>query len=170
MMAKKKVLKLNAEQQEVDGFVLLITSTNKDYRMTFFMNKYAGFNLERRSNLEYFHQHQQQSLSYSVFREYDHYHNTEWYLINNKNPRGALLPKLGKVDFLFIGRGNYQVHDQGDIITKFRSLPNTQFVQQILPEASNHIFDIFELLELMVLEEHKQEKRKNPYQPLVKWR
>lgn len=160
MIAKKKILKLDDEFLEPEELLFLITSTNKDYRMAYFLNKQLSFNFIRRPDLEYSHHDHDATGSYAVYSSEQESLGIGWYLLGNKHAEGNLLKKTTNVDYLLVAKGNYQVVDTAGLIAKLRKVPNTLFVQQSQYENLPNIADVLELLELMIMREDKKEKAK----------
>ncbi|MCF8331389.1 MAG: IPExxxVDY family protein [Bacteroidales bacterium] len=158
-MAKKKILKLDEESCEPEELIVIINSTNKDYRMAYFINKFLKFEFSRRSDLECKHKNKT-TTNYSVYRHHQTDLHVDWYLVNNKHPEGNLIPKTQNVDYLLIVRGNYQIIDMQKILVKIRQIPNTIYAQIMPQEKFNLIPEVLEMLELMILEETKREKEK----------
>lgn len=158
-MAKKKILKLDEEFYEPEELVVIINSTNKDYRMAYFMNKYLKFEFSRRSDL-ICDLKNNTSTRYSVYRHHQPDSHVDWYLVNNRHAEGNLIPKLQNVDYLLIIRGNYRAVSIENILTKIRQIPNTMYAQKMPQEQFKLMPEVFDMLELMILEETKKEKEK----------
>lgn len=141
-----------------EELLVLITSTNKDYRMAYFLNKQLGFNFVRRPDLEYSHHDHKVTGSYSVYSCEQTNLQVSWYLLGNKHAKGNLLKKTTNVDYLLVARGNNEAVDASGMLAKLRKVPNTLFVQQSQYENLPNIADVLEILELMIMQEDRKEK------------
>ena len=159
MTAKKKVLKLDDSFTEPEEIVLLITSTNKDYRMAYFLNKYLKFDFSRRSNLQYSTKlKEQDTAEYPVFSCEAKEADLSWMLVSNKHSYGNLIKKTGNIDYLLIARGATEEVNVADMLAKIRKIPNVLFVNETNLQAHANIFEVLEKLELLIILEEKRRK------------
>ncbi len=87
---------------DFDFIVLAITTSLKDYRLCFQLNKYAPANFVRVEELAL-------SLvgnhSVSLFNKYAYLpenSETEFYLLSNKGTEGLLIPEMNRVDYFLV--------------------------------------------------------------------
>lgn len=163
MTAKKKVLKLDDDSfSEPEEILLLITSTNKDYRMAYFLNKHLKFDFYRQSNLQYSNRSKdKETTEFSVFSYEEKEAERSWLLVSNKHSGGNLLKKTGNIDFLLIIKGTTDEFDTDHFLTKLRKLPNVLFAKKTSHEVHKNIYDVLENLELLMISDGKKHKNKN---------
>lgn len=162
MTAKKKILKLDDSFSKPEEIVLLITSTNKDYRMAYFLNKYLKFDFSRRSNLQSSTKlKEQETPEYAVFSCEDKEKDLSWLLVSNKHPLGNLLKKTGNIDYLLIARGTTEEVDENTVLSKLRKIPNVLFVNKTNHQTHVNIYEVLEKLELLIMMEEKRKRNQN---------
>lgn len=166
MTAKKKVLKLDDSYCEPEEIVFVITSTNKDYRMAYFLNKYLRFDFYKRSNLQYsIRGNQYETAEYAVFSWEEKETDLFWLLVSNKHPMGNLLKKTGNIDFLLIVKGSTEEVDVEHVLSKLRKIPNVLFANATNQQTHANLPEVLEKLELLIMLDDKRKKdKKQNYQ------
>lgn len=159
MTAKKKTFKLESNLPFSEELLFLISSTNKDYRLAYFLNKYLGLSLEKRGNLKYSLPGAGYSGSYSLYMFEQNEIELTWYLVSNKHEAGNLIKGFGKIDYILIVKGNYEQMDVENLLHSIRKIPDILFVQQTNHENLKNIYDVLEMIEISVMEENKSGRK-----------
>ncbi len=160
MAPKKKILRLDDSFLEPEELLWLITSTNDDYRIAYFFNKYFKFRFYRCADLTYRLPGRKLTGTYSVYEyKQDDMSNT-WYLLSNKHENGSLIKKSGNVDFLLVAKGTPDAVDENEITSRIRKFPDVLFVQQVDHDKLGNIGEVLDMLEITLLEVKKARKMK----------
>ncbi|QQL48859.1 IPExxxVDY family protein [Mucilaginibacter ginkgonis] len=106
----KRILKFEID---LDFVLIAITSSLKDYRLCFFINKQLSFNFVRQPDLEVDTRQDNQPGLFSIFHHYWETTETDFYLITNKGSDGLLIPEMREVDY-FLMIKNYIDDDELD--------------------------------------------------------
>ncbi|MFO8053650.1 MAG: IPExxxVDY family protein [Bacteroidales bacterium] len=159
-MAKKTILTLDDAMLSPGDPVILITSTNKDYRMAYFLNKHLDFKLSRCSDMDYASKKGVSAVQYSLYDYEETDIGVHWCLLSNKHERGNLIKRAGDVDFLLIGRGSHDVVDMEKIVKIIRSIPHVLFVREAANAMLSNMEGVMQSLELTLIEEERKKKGK----------
>ena len=87
---------------DFDFIVLAITTSLKDYRLCFHLNKFARANFIRVDELAL---PQTGSPGVALFNKYTYLpenSETEFYLLSNKGSEGLLIPEMNRVDYFLV--------------------------------------------------------------------
>jgi len=145
-MAKKKLI---LKQDDSDEFSLLaISSTLKDYKLTFHLNKLFNINLRKIEDFQPIRQDQTYPF-YLHDRESSPYRIS---LLKMKNSGNMLLKGLKQVDYLFIVHHDLPTGQQKDYLKKIKTIPNVMTAFEIKPAKNNMIDQLLNDLELHLLE------------------
>ncbi len=168
MTAKRLVLKLDDTPPEIEKWVVLIASGMRGYRMAYFLNKYLEVSLGFCFSLSYKPAKSSAPVDYPAFSWEDREMGVRYYLIENKNPAGALLKKSGNIDFLWIAKGNHDLLDKTQMVNQIRNIPGVVFVQPAPSDDASNMEHILESLEIKMIEFNKQEKERPDEYPRFK--
>lgn len=114
------------------NFVLIaITAATKDYVLCHKVNKCLDFDFEKVADHEIYYNVDEAPLSFSKFYFYNEQGETEYYLVNNRNREGFLIPEMNKVDFFMIIHRYIDKEDLKFILTRLNKLADIQVAAQI---------------------------------------
>ncbi|QJD95792.1 IPExxxVDY family protein [Mucilaginibacter robiniae] len=106
----KKVLKFEID---LDFVLVAITTSLKDYRVCYFINKYLRFNLKKIPDLAVdIYQSTTEPAFFSIYHYQWETTETDFYFIANKGTEGLLIPEMREIDYFLMIR-NYI--DEGDL-------------------------------------------------------
>ena len=126
----KTYLKLSLD---LDFVLIAITAATKDYILCHKINKSLEFDFEKTDDHEVYYNIDEPPLSFSRFYYFVEQGEIEYYLVNNRNPEGFLIPEMNKVDFFIIVHQYIDKEDLNFILTRLNKLPDVQVAAQINP-------------------------------------
>lgn len=126
----KTYLKLSLD---LDFVLIAITASLKDYILCHKINKVLEFDFEKTDDHEVYYNVDEDPLSFSRFYYFVEQGEIEYYLVNNRNPEGFLIPEMNKVDFFIIIHQYIDKEDLNFILTRLNKLPDIQVAAQINP-------------------------------------
>jgi len=103
----KKVLKFEID---LDFVLIAITSSLKDYRLCYLINRELGFNFIKIDDLYLDPTHGEKPSYFSLYKYSWESSETDFYFISNKGSEGYLIPEMNKTDFLLMIK-NYMDED-----------------------------------------------------------
>lgn len=126
----KTYLKLSLD---LDFVLIAVTASVKDYVLCHRINNYLSFEFERADDHEVYHNIDEDPLAFSRYYYYVEQGEIEYYLVNNRNPEGFLIPEMNKVDFFIIIHQYIDEEDLNFILTRLNKLPDIQVAAKINP-------------------------------------
>jgi hypothetical protein len=126
----KTYLKLSLD---FDFILLAITASLKDYVLCHHINTKLYFNFEKIDDHEVYFNIDEPPLVFSKYFFYVEEGDNEYFLINNRNPEGFLIPEMNKVDFFMIIRQYIDQEDLSNIISRLNKIPDIQVAAKIDP-------------------------------------
>ncbi len=126
----KTYLKLSLD---FDFLLVAITASLKDYVLCHHINTKLNFNFEKTDDHEVYFNIDESPLCFSKYFFYVEEGDNEYFLINNRNPEGFLIPEMNKVDFFMIIRQYIDQEDFSEILVKLNKLPDIQVAAKIDP-------------------------------------
>lgn len=126
----KTYLKLSLD---LDFVLIAITAAAKDYILCHKINKALEFEFEKVEDHEVYYNIDEDPLSFSKFYYAVEQGEIEYYLVNNRNPEGFLIPEMNKVDFFIVIHQYVDKEDLNFILTRLNKLPDIQVAAQIEP-------------------------------------
>ena len=126
----KTYLKLSLD---LDFVLIAITAPLKDYTLCHKINKNLEFDLEKIEDHEVYYNVDEAPLAFSRYHFFVEEGEIDYYLVNNRNSEGFLIPEMNKVDFFiiiqqFIGRDELDF-----ILNRLNKLSDIQVAAQINP-------------------------------------
>ena len=126
----KTYLKLSLD---FDFILLAITASLKDYVLCHHINTQLHFNFEKVEDHEVYFNIDEPPLSFSKYFFYVEQGDNEYFIINNRNPEGFLIPEMNMVDFFLIIRQYLDKEDLNYILRGLNKLPGIQVAAKIDP-------------------------------------
>ena len=126
----KTYLKLSLD---LDFVLIAITASLKDYILCHKINKALEFEFEKTDDHEVYLNIDDAPISFSRFYYYVEQGEIEYYLVNNRNSEGFLIPEMNKVDFFMIIHQYIDKDDLNFILTRLNKLTDIQVAAQISP-------------------------------------
>jgi len=152
-MAKKYSLVV---QQEDPAYSVVGLSTSlRDYRLCFLLNKLSGFTFTRTEDLEIRTGDSDQLRSYSLFTCIREEEFTTYFLLTNRGQDSYLLPALKQVDFLLIIEGPVTGSQKKGLITRLREIPGMLLATEITGAPRKQLYTLFSDLEMHLMNVNK---------------
>ncbi|WDF55982.1 IPExxxVDY family protein [Mucilaginibacter sp. KACC 22063] len=127
----KRVLKFEID---LDFVLIAVTSSLKDYRICYYINKQLRFNFVRQPDLEVDIHHNDDPARFSVFNHYWEASETDFYFIANKGSDGLLIPEMREVDYFLMIKNYIDPQDLEDIISMLNKIPDIVAAVKIDPK------------------------------------
>jgi RIO-like serine/threonine protein kinase len=108
---------------DFDFIVLAITTSLKDYRLCFNLNKFAPANFMRVDELAL---PLSDNHTVALFNRYTYLPEnceTEFYLLSNKSSEGLLIPEMNRVDYFLVIKNFIDKEDLEAWITHLKQIP-----------------------------------------------
>lgn len=126
----KTYLKLSLD---LDFVLIAITASLKDYILCHKINNSLEFDFEKVDDHEIYYNADEAPLAFSRYYFYVEQGEREYYVVNNRNSEGFLIPEMNKVDFFMIIHQYIDKEDLNFILTRLNKLPDIQVAAQIDP-------------------------------------
>ena len=126
----KTYLKLSLD---LDFILIAITASLKDYTLCHKINNTLDFNFEKVDDHEVYFNIDEPALSFSKYYYFVEEGEIEYYILNNRNSEGFLIPEMNKVDFFMIIHQYIDNEELNNILSRLNKLPDIQVAAQINP-------------------------------------
>lgn len=126
----KTYLKLSLD---LDFVLIAITASLKDYTLCHKINKNLEFDFEKIDDHEVYYNVDEAALAFSRYHFFVEEGEMDYYLVNNRNSEGFLIPEMNKVDFFIIIQQFIAKEDLDFILGRLNKLPDIQVAAQINP-------------------------------------
>nr|WP_121270129.1 IPExxxVDY family protein [Pedobacter schmidteae] len=126
----KTYLKLSLD---LDFVLIAITASLKDYMLCHQINTRLNFGFEKVEDHEVYFNIDEEPLAFSKYYFFVEQGEIEYYIINNRNAEGFLIPEMNKVDFFMIIHQYIDREDLNYILAGLNKLPDIQVAAQIDP-------------------------------------
>ena len=126
----KTYLKLSLD---LDFVLIAITASLKDYTLCHKINKNLEFDFEKIEDHEVYYNIDEDPLAFSRYHFFVEEGEMDYYLVNNRNSEGFLIPEMNKVDFFIIIQQFIAKEDLDFVLNRLNKLPDIQVAAQINP-------------------------------------
>ncbi len=126
----KTYLKLSLD---LDFVLIAITASLKDYTLCHKINKNLEFDFEKIEDHEVYYNIDEAPLAFSRYHFFVEEGEMDYYLVNNRNSEGFLIPEMNKVDFFIIIQQFIAKEDLDFILGRLNKLADIQVAAQINP-------------------------------------
>ena len=126
----KTYLKLSLD---LDFVLIAITASLKDYTLCHKINKNLEFDFEKIEDHEVYYNVDEAPLAFSKYHFFVEEGEMDYYLVNNRNSEGFLIPEMNKVDFFIIIQQFIAKEDLDFILGRLNKLADIQVAAQINP-------------------------------------
>jgi hypothetical protein len=131
----KKIL-LDFEEEE-NYSIVGITSTLKDYRLIFFLNKLAGINFKRVEPFVF--SFKEKVFTFSVYLQVDDENMRNFYLLSNNNKSVKLIKELKHFDYLLVMDGEIEDDFLNNLSKRIKSVGGVMISSVVDGEIVNRI-------------------------------
>ncbi len=133
-MAKKLSIDI---EEETNYFVIGISSTLKDYRLMFFLNKIDDFDFKRAETFIF--NKKDKKFSYSMYTYIDEFNLQNFYLLSNKVNSVKLVPDYKHFDYILILEGEFEDEYVGGLVKKINSVSGVMFASEVNYSSINKV-------------------------------
>jgi len=126
----KTYLKLSLD---LDFVLIAITASLKDYVLCHKINTSLNFNFEKVDDHEVYFNIDEEPLAFSKYYFFVEQGEIEYYVLNNRNTEGFLIPEMNKVDFFLVIHQYIDDEDLNFLLNGLNKLADIQVAAQINP-------------------------------------
>ncbi len=131
MILNRKFLKFEID---LDFVLIAVTSSLKDYRLCYLINKFLSFNFTKINDLSVDIYQTETPVLFSLYH-YD-WKNTEtdFYFIANKGSEGYLIPEMKEADYFLLIKNYIDEDDLDTLISSLNKIPEIVAAVKIDPK------------------------------------
>ena len=127
----RKTLKFEID---LDFVLIAITTSLKDYRICYLINKYLNFNFSKSDDLEVDILQGSGQVFFSLYQYHWEASETDFYFIANKGSDGYLVPEMRKADYFLMIKNYIDDDDLDKLITALNRIPEIVAAVKIDPK------------------------------------
>jgi len=131
MILNRKFLKFEID---LDFVLIAVTTSQKDYRICYLINKYLSFNFIKSPDLEVDISSGSSPALFSLYRHSQDDAGADYYFIANKGTEGYLVPEMNKADFFLMIKNHISENDLDKIISALNKIPEVVAAVKIDPK------------------------------------
>ena len=131
MILNRKILKFEID---FDFVLIALTTSLKDYRICYLINKYLNFNFTRIDDLNLDFERKGSPALFSLYKHSWEATETDFYFIGNKGSEGYLIPEMREADYFILIRNYIDDDDLESIIASLNKIPEIVAAVKIEPK------------------------------------
>ena len=131
MVLNRKVLKFEID---LDFVLIAVTTSLKDYRICYYINKCLNFNFTRKDDLSLDTHVNGSPLLFSLYHYVWESTETDFYFIGNKGSDGYLVPEMREADFFIMIKNYIDDDDLENMISALNKIPEIVAAVKIDPK------------------------------------
>jgi hypothetical protein len=131
MILNRKFLKFEID---LDFVLIAVTTSLKDYRICYLINKYLKFNFVKIPELAVNLDEGAVKSLFSIYSYYWETTKTDLYFIANKGTEGYLVPEMRKMDYFLLIKNYLSENDSNEIISSLNKIPEIMTAVKIDPK------------------------------------
>jgi hypothetical protein len=131
MILNRKFLKFEID---LDFVLIAVTTSLKDYRVCYLINKALSFNLVKIPDLEVDINHGIEPVLFSIYHYNWEATGTDFYFIANKGSDGYLIPEMRKADYFLLIKNYIDENDLDNLISALNKIPEIVAAVKIDPK------------------------------------
>lgn len=131
MILNRKNLKFEID---FDFILIAVTTSLKDYRICYLINKCLNFNFVRADDLELDNMLKGEPALFSFFNYSWETTETDFYFIGNKGSEGYLVPEMREADYFMLIKNYIDESDLETIISALNKIPEVVAAVKIEPK------------------------------------
>jgi hypothetical protein len=131
MILNRKILKFEID---LDFVLIAVTTSLKDYRICFLINKYLHFNFIKTTDLEVDLNPGPEPVYFSMYTDSWEASGTDFYFIANKGSDAYLVPEMNKTDYFLMIKNYIDSNDMERIISGLNKIPEIVAAVKIDPK------------------------------------
>ena len=131
MILNRKILKF---EFDLDFVLIAVTTSLKDYRICFLINKYLNFNFVKTADLAVDINQSPELVYFSKYADHWEASATDFYFIANKGSDGYLVPEMNKTDYFLMIKNYIDEEDLDRLISGLNKIPEIVAAVKIDPK------------------------------------
>jgi hypothetical protein len=131
VILNRKTLKFEID---LDFVLIAITTSLKDYRICYLINKYLSFNFSKSDDLEVDILQGSGLVFFSLYQYHWEASETDFFFIANKGSDGYLVPEMRKADYFLMIKNYIDDDDLDKLITTLNRIPEIVAAVKIDPK------------------------------------
>ena len=118
---------------DLDFHLIAITAPLKDYVLCHKINKSLNFNFEKIDDHEVYFNIDEPALAFSKYYSVLEQGENEYFIVNNRNSEGFLIPEMNKVDYFLVVHHYMDKDDLNYVLKGLNKIPEIQGAIQVEP-------------------------------------
>jgi RIO-like serine/threonine protein kinase len=118
---------------DLDFILIAITAPLKDYVLCHKINNSLHFNFEKISDHEVYFNIDEPALAFSKYYFSSEQGENEYFIVNNRNSEGFLIPEMNKVDYFLVVHHYVDKEDLNYLLKGLNKVPEIQGAMQVEP-------------------------------------
>ncbi|WP_374949706.1 IPExxxVDY family protein [Mucilaginibacter sp.] len=131
MILNRKNLKFEID---FDFILIALTSSLKDYRICYLINKYLNFNFAKADDLKIDISQASGPVLFSLYNYHWETTETDFYFIGNKGSEGYLVPEMREADYFILIKNYIDDTDLENMIYNLNKIPEIVAAVKIDPK------------------------------------
>jgi hypothetical protein len=131
MILNRKFLKFEID---LDFVLIAVTTSQKDYRVCYLINKFLNFNFTKIPDLEVDMVQASGPVLFSIYHYSWEATETDFYFIANKGSEGYLVPEISKADYFLMIRNYIDDNELDALISALNKIPEIVAAVKIDPK------------------------------------
>src|ERR1700712_2802599 len=131
MILNRKFLKFEID---LDFVLIAVTTSLKDYRVCYLINKALSFDLVKITDLKVDINHGIEPVLFSIYYYNWEATGTDFYFIANKGSDGYLIPEMRKADYFLMIKNYIDDNDLDNLISALNKIPEIVAAVKIDPK------------------------------------
>ena len=131
MILSRKFLKFEID---LDFVLIAVTTSLKDYRVCYLINKALSFNLVKNPDLKVDINHGTEPVLFSIYHYNWEATETDFYFIANKGSDGYLIPEMRKADYFLLIKNYIDENDLDNLVSALNKVPEIVAAVKIDPK------------------------------------
>ncbi|HVW96611.1 MAG TPA: IPExxxVDY family protein [Mucilaginibacter sp.] len=119
---------------DLDFVLVAVTTSLKDYRVCYLINRHLNFNLAKIPDLEVDIHNGTQPVLFSKYHYAEEATGTDFYVIGNKGTDGYLVPEMRKADYFLLIKNHIDEDDVDSLISAINKIPEFVAAVKIDPK------------------------------------
>ena len=131
MILNRKILKFEID---LDFVLIAVTTSLKDYRICYLINKFLNFNFIKIPDLSVDIHQDGSPFLFSLYNYYWETSKTDLYFIANKGPEGYLIPEMRKADYFLLIKNHLADNEVDSLVSTLNKIPEIVAAVKIDPK------------------------------------
>ena len=131
MILNRKILKFEID---LDFVLIAVTTSLKDYRICYLINKYLNYNFVKSDDLKVEMAQNPEGVLFSKYTYHWETTETDFYFIANKGSDGYLIPEMRKTDYFLMIKNYIDDNDVESIVSSLNKIPEIVAAVKIEPK------------------------------------